>query len=226
MRDHSFQTDCVARRKRFHLSPKWFHPGKEANRRRSRPPAAPVASAVRRLRGLTWGPLGNSARLSSVDEVPDLCEVISGLTPGPGEPRTKAAEVFAHVHVRGVDLMAWTAAELLLHTEGPPWHAHSAIRQARSLASIICSSEAAIDAYLKFAAEEAKAIIVQHRAAVLAVAEALIIHRTLNSTQIDNIIATAMAREIMRIEIERRKKWATISANAAEISRVMQRADG
>jgi hypothetical protein len=60
----------------------------------------------------------------------------------------------------------------------------------------------------------------------LAIAEALVIERTLDSTQIDNIIATAMAREIMRIEIERRKKWATISANAAEISRVMQRADG
>jgi hypothetical protein len=48
---------------------------------------------------------------------------------------------------------------LLLHAERPPWVAHSDIRQARKLASIICTSDAAIDAYLKFASEEAKAII-------------------------------------------------------------------
>jgi hypothetical protein len=34
----------------------------------------------------------------------------------------------------------------------------------------------------------------------LAIAEALVIERTLDSTQIDNIIATAMARETMKAE--------------------------
>jgi hypothetical protein len=168
--------------------------------------------------GKTWGPLGNSARLSSVDEQPDLCEKIAHLMPAFGEPRSGAADIFAHVHVRIVDLMAGTAAETVLHPDCPPWTAHSDIRQARSLASIICTSESAIDFYLKFAAEEAKALITTHRAAVLAIAESLMIHRTLDSTQIDEIIAQAMAYKIMKIEIERRKRWATTLANAAEFS--------
>jgi hypothetical protein len=56
--------------------------------------------------------------------------------------------------------------------------AHSDMRQARALASLICSSESAIDVYLMFALTEAKALIVQHRAAVLAIAHVLMVHRT------------------------------------------------
>jgi hypothetical protein len=109
---------------------------------------------------------------------------------------------------------------LLLHAERPPWVAHSDIRQARKLASIICTSDAAIDAYLKFASEEAKAIILQHRAAVLAIAEALMSERTLDSKRIDEIIAHAMARETLKAEIERRAKWVEILANARNLPRV------
>src|SRR6266851_7394048 len=129
--------------------------------------------------GLTWGPKGNSARLSSVDEEPDLCEKIGAMMPGPGESRSDVAEIFPHVHVGIVDLCAGTAAETLLHPDCEPWMAHSDIRQARMLASLICSSEPAIDAYLMFGLAEATALIVQHRAAVLAIAHALMVHRTL-----------------------------------------------
>ena len=129
--------------------------------------------------GKTWGPAGNASRVSSVDEQPELAEKIAGLMPAFGEPRSGAADIFAHVHVRITDLMAGTAAETLLHLDCAPWVALSDIRQARSLAGIICTSEAAIDAYLAFAAEEAKALITTHRAAVLAIAEALMVHRTL-----------------------------------------------
>jgi hypothetical protein len=161
--------------------------------------------------GLTWGPAGNSARLNSVDEKPDLCEVIAGLMPGFGEPRVNAAEVFAHVHVRVAELMACTAAEMLLHPFCPPWTAHSDIREARSIASIVCTSEAAIDAYLLFGLAEAKALITEHRAAVLAIAEALMIELTLDSAQIDNIISAAPERA-------RRADWDGVLENAAEFT--------
>jgi hypothetical protein len=158
--------------------------------------------------GLIWGPEGNSARLSSVDEAPDLREQLAGVMPGPGESRIAAAEIYAHVHVRVVDLMSGTASELLLYPECTPWVAHSDIRQARALASIICTSESAIDAYLKFGTEEAKSLILQHRAAVLAIAEALMIERTLNAERIDTIIAAAPERA-------RRADWALVERNAA-----------
>lgn len=159
--------------------------------------------------GKTWGPQGNLARLSSVDEAPDLCEQLAGVMPGPGEPRIEAAEIFAHVHVRVVDLCAGTAAETLLHPKDEAWIAHSDIRQARALASIICSS--AIDTYLLFGLAEAKALILRHRAAVLAIAQALLIARTLNCEQIDGIIASAP-------EQARRVEWRNVLKSAADFA--------
>jgi hypothetical protein len=161
--------------------------------------------------GLTWGPKGNSSRLSSVDEQPDLCAQIAASMPAFGEPRVNAAEVFTLCHVRVVDLCAGTAAETLLHPACAPWIAHSDVREARKIASMVCTSESAIDAYLAFGLAEAKALITQHRAAVLAIAESLMVHRTLDSTQIDNIIAAAPERA-------RRIEWNGVLENAASFT--------
>jgi hypothetical protein len=87
-------------------------------------------------------------------------------------------------------LCGGTAAETLLHPDCEPWIAHSDIRQARALASLICSSKSAIDAYLMFALTEAKALIIRHRAAVLAIANALMIHKTLDAVEIHQVIAS------------------------------------
>jgi hypothetical protein len=74
-------------------------------------------------------------------------------------------------------------------------------------AYFVCTSEAAVDAYLGFGLVEAKALIEQHRAAVLAIAEALMIHRTLDAVQIDTIIASAPERA-------RRADWIAVVENA------------
>jgi hypothetical protein len=95
-----------------------------------------------------------------------------------------------------------------LHPDCEPWIAHSDIRQARTLASLICSSDSAIDAYLLFGLAEAKALIVQHRVAVLAIAKALMVHRTLDSIMIDDIIRSAP-------EHARRADWSVVERSAA-----------
>jgi hypothetical protein len=59
---------------------------------------------------------------------------------------------------------------------------------------IICNSEDSITAYLEFGAEEAKALIRRHCAAVLAIADALMIERTLDAAMVDSIIAAAPER--------------------------------
>jgi hypothetical protein len=172
--------------------------------------------------GLTWGPKHVRSEFdgTAADDavVPDLCAKIAASMPGPGEPRINAAEAFAHVHVRVVDLCAGTAAETLLHPDDAPWIAHSDIRQARAMASIICTDEAAIDAYLMFGLAEAKALIQRHRAEVLAIAEALMVERTLNAKQIDSIIAAAPERA-------RRADWVKVLENAHG-SAVMASASG
>jgi hypothetical protein len=160
--------------------------------------------------GLTWGPLFDRSMLSTDNEVvPDLCAMIAASMPGFGEPRVNAAEVFSHCHTRVVDLCAGTAAETILHPNCPPWVAHSDIREARKTASMICTGEAAIDCYLAFGLAEAKALVIEHRAAVWAIAESLMVHRTLDSTQIDDIIAAAPERA-------RRAEWARVLENATE----------
>ena len=62
---------------------------------------------------------------------------------------------------------------------------------------------------------EAKALITQHRAAVRAIADALMIYRTLDSAQIDNIIATAPERA-------RRADWRDVLTRAAEFTAVSE----
>jgi hypothetical protein len=59
-----------------------------------------------------------------------------------------------------------------------------------------------------FGLVEAKALITEHRAAVWAIAEALMIHRTLDAEQIDTIIAAAPERA-------RRIDWNGVLENAA-----------
>jgi hypothetical protein len=76
--------------------------------------------------------------------------------------------------------------------------------RSRALASLICSSESAIDAYLMFALAEAKALIIQHRDVMLAIANALMVHRTLDAVMIHKIIALAW-----------RADWARTCANAS-----------
>jgi hypothetical protein len=85
------------------------------------------------------------------------------------------------------------------------------LRRYRALARLICSSESAIDTYQRFALAEAKALIIQHRDAVLAVARALMIHRTLDAVMIHKIIASAPERA-------RRVKWVRVQQSAAEFA--------
>jgi hypothetical protein len=83
--------------------------------------------------------------------------------------------------------------------------------RSRALASLICSSESAIDAYLAFALAEAKALVIQHRDAVLAVANALMVHRTLDAVEIHKIVALAPERA-------RRADWKIVEKNAANFA--------
>lgn len=175
--------------------------------------------------GLTWGPKSeptpDKMMLSADDrEVGDLATMVGHLMPGPGESRQEVPEIYSHVHRHVVELMAGTAAETVLHTDDPPLHAASDERRARSLASLICSSERSIDAYLAAGLEEAIAIVARHRYAVQAIAQALIHHpdRTLDAAEIDAVIAEAVSREALGVEHERRAGWRQTAANAAHFT--------
>jgi hypothetical protein len=138
--------------------------------------------------------------------------------PKPGEDRETAADMYAHVFLRVTDLRAGTASESLLYPNAEPWVAHSDIRQARKFASIICTSDASIEALLLLGLEEAKSLVHQHRAAVLAIADALMLHRTLDAAMIDTIIECAVAQKAHDDERARRAGWRLVEQNAADFS--------
>lgn len=161
--------------------------------------------------GLTWGPENPGTKLSNADDeaaAPKLVEMIGPMMPGPGEARDAVVDVYAHVHVAAIELMAGTAAETVLHTDNPPWDAVSDVVKCKTLATLICSSERSIEQFMVFAFEEAVALINRHGAVVLAIAHALIDHpvHTLNAAEIDAVIASAVSRESRQAELARRER--------------------
>jgi hypothetical protein len=62
-----------------------------------------------------------------------------------------------------------------------------------------------------FGLAEAKALIIRHRDAVLAIAHALMIHRTLDAVMIHKVIASAA-------EHARRADWARVQLSAADFA--------
>jgi hypothetical protein len=157
--------------------------------------------------GITWGPT-NSAEFGSTDDVPvDLCEAMRAPMPDDGEPIIAVSEIHAHVRGRCVDLLSGSEGERLLCADGPPWHAASDAVQARNLASIICSSNEAIELYLDFCRAEAATLVAKHSASIRAVAAALIEHRTLTGSEIVAVVAESVALEAMAAERARRADW-------------------
>jgi len=79
--------------------------------------------------------------------------------PKDGEKRDEAADIFLGVFTEVIIKMAGKASEELLCTDGPPWEAVSDLWEAKALAGIVCSSPQAVDAFVAFALEQAKALI-------------------------------------------------------------------
>ena len=115
-------------------------------------------------------------------------------------------------------MMAGGAAEMALLGDQPPKYIGSDVPNASHFARMVCRTTASVVAFLEFCYQESLALVEQHKAVVHAIAQELVEKRTLNSTEIDVVIETALVRETMRIEIVRRKRWAEILANAAESS--------
>jgi hypothetical protein len=165
--------------------------------------------------GLCWGPR-NSAALGSTEDVPaGLCDKMRALMPVDGEPIVNGSEIHAHVRGRCVDLLSGSEGERLLCPDGPPWPANSDLAQARSLASIVCSSTETLELYLNFCRAEAAALVAKHRESIQAVAAALIEHRTLSGDQIVAVVAKSVMREAMACERVRRADWVARCANAS-----------
>jgi ATP-dependent Zn protease len=135
--------------------------------------------------------------------------------PGPGESRDGVADVFMHVHTRVIELVAGSVAEALFLL-GEPWPADSDRAQERALAALICSSPESIEAFIDFCMAEAAALLRPREHILRALTAELLVRRTMNGDQVDEIITAAAAAKAAADERERRAAWAQTCANAAK----------
>jgi len=164
--------------------------------------------------GLTWGPDGGPSKFGDADDASLLFARITPLMPAIGEARVDAAEMITHAHARVIELTAGTEAERLGYAEAPPLEAAHDRHEAQAFASLICCSSAAVDEFLVYARREAAALIEKHRSVLSMLADALVERRKLNGTEIDSVIANALALEDLAAERGRRAVWRKTLASA------------
>jgi hypothetical protein len=165
--------------------------------------------------GLCWGPGKGLVKLEheKFSDTP-LHDRMRDYAPLTRKEKNVAALVYADVHRRVVECAAGTAAEELFCDQAP-WYAASDNIDAMAEASWLCGrSFKSIDAFLAFGKIQAAEILLAHKGAVTAIAEALIEKRTLNAKQVDACIAIGEAEDALAAEHLRRRQWAEIIAGA------------
>jgi hypothetical protein len=83
------------------------------------------------------------------------------------------------------------------------------------LQNLVASTEKSAEAFLEFARAESAEILVAHKTAVLAIANALVEQGTLDAEQSDSCIAVAEAQDALEAERGRRLNWCGLTARAA-----------
>jgi hypothetical protein len=164
--------------------------------------------------GLCWGPDFESR---FAGEVSSVIEQIDELMPRDGDARdAETAPIFQHVFTRVVELTAGSEGELLKF--GNAWAAADDRAQERQLAGLIFSASEAAEAFIAACALEARAILQRHADVVDALSAALMEHRTLDGTQIDETISRAIAARHLAQEYERRKRWQGVVIRATQFT--------
>jgi hypothetical protein len=115
-----------------------------------------------------------------VESIESICAQLAPLMAGALDSEIDEAHGHVIQHLAGIE------AERLFYGETLPNTAHD-IKAARDVAALIVR-EGSVDAYIEFCRRETRALLLNHAAAVLAIADALIRHRTINRIQIASIM--------------------------------------
>jgi hypothetical protein len=115
-----------------------------------------------------------------VESIESLCSQLAPLMAGALDSEIDEAHGHVIQHLAGIE------AERLFNGETLPNTAHD-IKAARDVAALIVR-EGSVDAYIECCRRETRALLLNHAAAVLAIADALIRHRTIGRAQIDTIM--------------------------------------
>jgi hypothetical protein len=148
-------------------------------------------------------------------EITDLCERVQKLMPPLGTGRIESAEFFQRATVLAIELVAGTVAEQILHPDEEPLPTYHDQLEAAAFAGVAVASPRAVPAFLEYAKGEAAALIKDHPDVAMAIADGLIEHGILTGDQVDEIIVAALARKMMKTEVDRRISWQFVEKSAA-----------
>jgi hypothetical protein len=135
--------------------------------------------------GSTWSDEGGLQPCT--DTVESLCAALAPMMPGIGDDRSDIAVELLRAHHHVLELLAGREAERIVVGTMLPRTEHD-LEEATAIAGLICRSPASVGAYLAFAKAEVVALLHGHRAAVLAIADALIKHRSIDGSEIARLI--------------------------------------
>jgi hypothetical protein len=156
--------------------------------------------------GRVWGERHVEAFANGRGDASDVREALAPLMPQAGEDRSAISDVFGNVYAHCIELMAGRAAEAML-LDGEPVAPADDLRQARELAMLICTSEEAIETFIAHCDVAARDLLLPYGDVVMTLAIVLRIKRTLDSDEIDKIIADQQALKARAIEHRRRADW-------------------
>jgi hypothetical protein len=156
--------------------------------------------------GLCWGVGHKEAFAEGRGDAADVRTGLAPLMPEPGEDRRPFYDVFGHVRDQCIEFMAGRAAERML-LDGEPSLQPDDLRQARELASLICSSEEAVETFIAHCDVAALDLLLPYGDVVIALATVLRIKRTLDGAEIDALISNVETLKAQAIERCRRADW-------------------
>jgi hypothetical protein len=159
----------------------------------------------------------------TTEEIVDICSRLERLSPEIGSGRVESAESYVRAQTLCIELVGGHVAERILHPDHPPLPTQHDHIEAAAFATVACAAPSAVNALLAYAEAEAAALIREHLNVVLALVDAIIDRGgTLTGSEVDEVIAAAVAVKAAADERQRRAAWKRIEASAASFADLHQ----
>jgi hypothetical protein len=177
--------------------------------------------------GMAWGAkFDRSLKYSDVvDQVPTLYRQVVDQIPGVGESRAEIADLYLHIFHAVIELTGGTEAERLF-CDGEPGFAFHDEKEAVHFVSLITSSSESGMALIAACRVEARSILTAQAAIVKALAAELIVRRTLDGEEIDEVISGAISARALKVEQLRRADWRARQLDSARFVKWVESGDG
>jgi hypothetical protein len=178
--------------------------------------------------GMAWGAkFDRSLKYSDiVEQVPTLYRQVVDQIPGVGESRAKIADLYLHIFHAVIELTGGTEAERLFCDGEEPGFAHYDEREAVHFVSLITSSTESGMALIEACRIEARSILTAQADIVKALAAELIVRRTLDGEEIDEVICGAVSQRAIKAEQLRRADWRARQLDSEKFVKWVESGDG